>query len=372
MSNNAKPKYHQLSELFKQDILNSVWEEGAKIPAERTLMEKYSVSRNTIRNAISKLVSEGFLFSEVGRGTFVNSSSFWANTAPVINKKKIISLIITDVATNFGKKIVSGAEDTFFDSNYSLVICQTHRNIEKVDKYISNILESGVQGVILDPIEVSNYYEANKQIIGKLEKNNIPVVLIDRKIPLIDKLSITTDNREIAYTVTEKLIDRGFKKIIIIKNNSHIFKNRYQGIMQCIKDHKQLAIDVHTLELDSQEIYEKDLYLICDFIRKHKDEAVVFPLSEYCGHVSMKALQELSLNCPEDISFVSFDHPNDRYFIEGEIAYIEQPLRKMGNEAARSIINLIEKKQYEKKEVIIKSVFHSGKSLKSKSLNIIK
>ncbi|MEV8112377.1 FadR/GntR family transcriptional regulator [Pseudarthrobacter oxydans] len=46
---------------------------GEKLPAERHLMERYEVGRNTIREAVQSLVSQGVLDVRPGRGTTVRS-----------------------------------------------------------------------------------------------------------------------------------------------------------------------------------------------------------------------------------------------------------------------------------------------------------
>jgi len=44
---------------------------GSKLPTERELSESYGAARNTVRKAMDRLVDEGFVTRQVGRGTFV-------------------------------------------------------------------------------------------------------------------------------------------------------------------------------------------------------------------------------------------------------------------------------------------------------------
>lgn len=52
------------------DLVDSL-EVGALIPPERTLCERFDVSRMTLRRAVDDLVREGILVRQQGRGTFV-------------------------------------------------------------------------------------------------------------------------------------------------------------------------------------------------------------------------------------------------------------------------------------------------------------
>jgi GntR family transcriptional regulator len=65
------PLYHQLIGDLRSRVSSGHWPVGHPIPPERELTETYGVSRATVRQAISALVSEGLLYREQGKGTFV-------------------------------------------------------------------------------------------------------------------------------------------------------------------------------------------------------------------------------------------------------------------------------------------------------------
>lgn len=67
----ALPLYHQLKEALRRQIEAGVWRPDQAIPPERSLVDRYGVSRITVRQALADLVGEGILYRERGRGTFV-------------------------------------------------------------------------------------------------------------------------------------------------------------------------------------------------------------------------------------------------------------------------------------------------------------
>lgn len=67
---NPIPLHAQLHELLKKEILAGNLKD--KIPSERELMDTFSVSRTTVRQAISALVRDGVLEKVHGKGTFVS------------------------------------------------------------------------------------------------------------------------------------------------------------------------------------------------------------------------------------------------------------------------------------------------------------
>lgn len=63
------PYHFQIRDLLKQEIADGAYQE--KVPSERELMERFAVSRTTIREAINHLVNDGILEKIHGKGTFI-------------------------------------------------------------------------------------------------------------------------------------------------------------------------------------------------------------------------------------------------------------------------------------------------------------
>ncbi len=69
------PLYSQLMDKLIYDIENNM-KENDKLPSEREICEIYNVSRTTVRQAISELETEGYIYKEQGKGTFVAGKKF--------------------------------------------------------------------------------------------------------------------------------------------------------------------------------------------------------------------------------------------------------------------------------------------------------
>ncbi|MDQ2087196.1 GntR family transcriptional regulator [Herbivorax sp. ANBcel31] len=66
------PLYVQLKNLIIDKIEDGNYPPDSKIPSEQEFCELYSISRPTIRQAISELTNNGYLYKEKGKGTFVS------------------------------------------------------------------------------------------------------------------------------------------------------------------------------------------------------------------------------------------------------------------------------------------------------------
>jgi GntR family transcriptional regulator len=73
------PLHAQVEEALAQSMTGGALPPGARVPSEDSLVERYAVSRTTIRTAIQSLVARGLIEIRRGKGTFV--------TQPVITQE---------------------------------------------------------------------------------------------------------------------------------------------------------------------------------------------------------------------------------------------------------------------------------------------
>jgi GntR family transcriptional regulator len=66
------PLVYQLGEAIRDKIVRGEYGMGEPIPTEDQLQKLYGVSRTTVRLALAKLVNEGYIRRQQGKGTYVN------------------------------------------------------------------------------------------------------------------------------------------------------------------------------------------------------------------------------------------------------------------------------------------------------------
>ena len=65
------PLYVQIKEYIRRNIQSGIFDVNDRIPSERKLAEQFNVNRLTVSKALSELVQEGRLYTQVGKGTYV-------------------------------------------------------------------------------------------------------------------------------------------------------------------------------------------------------------------------------------------------------------------------------------------------------------
>ena len=84
-------KTKQLLEYLKNELASDDYKEGDKFPSIRELSQKYGVSSITVNSVISNLVTEGLLYVEQGKGTFVSPKKQKSES-----RKKMIGVMLFD------------------------------------------------------------------------------------------------------------------------------------------------------------------------------------------------------------------------------------------------------------------------------------
>ncbi|MEZ4774906.1 MAG: GntR family transcriptional regulator [Bacteroidia bacterium] len=68
-------QYQVLYNRLKREILSGVYEIGSVLPSENELCATANLARSTVRQALSQLETEGYIFKQKGKGSIVKSKS---------------------------------------------------------------------------------------------------------------------------------------------------------------------------------------------------------------------------------------------------------------------------------------------------------
>jgi len=66
------PRYRQLYEILRKQIVDGLYKEGDILPSENELCSVHNLTRPTVRQALSALVNEGFIRKHQGKGSIVH------------------------------------------------------------------------------------------------------------------------------------------------------------------------------------------------------------------------------------------------------------------------------------------------------------
>lgn len=254
------------------------------------------------------------------------------------NKKTMtIGIVVPDIQSRFFSTMISGIEDIASEQGYNTVICQTHENYEREVQSIYNLLSYGVDGIAISVSSGTSRYEHFESMM----KNNVPSVFVERVWNRWDVTKVIIDDVESSYNATSHLIERGCKRIALlnIPLSLPIGRRRLNGYKNALIDHDQQIDEdlIYTTEVDADSGYKATLEMMS---KKKKPDAIILA-GERLSIGAVKALKELKVKIPEEVSLIGFAGKWVNELLEPKLTIISQPIMEMGQKAGELLIQQI-------------------------------
>ena len=257
------------------------------------------------------------------------------------NKTNTIGIIVSNVLSQFYSIIAKSVEDKALESGYKLILCNSDDDPSKELEYLKILKSNKVDGIILTPTG------KNAEYINNIIESGIQVVLLDRLVEGVNCDSVLVDNYKGSYTATEYLLGRGYKKIAFIGG----YIDRTTG---------RQRLDGYSMALKEAGIrVNNDLVKIGDFkkesgvkLTKELLEDTLIPDALFSSNIDMTlgcliAIKNAGLSIPEDIAIVGFDDPDWSIIADPPLTTISQPVYELGLKATEILIkNINDKKSY--------------------------
>lgn len=162
-------KHREVATAIRNELLKPTWVPGCKLASEKALMEQYGIGRNTVRNALQRLESEGIISRHRGqRSVLVQKPVNYKNLRRGINIGLVVSASLLDSASSCLPRIARHIIEGFnrWDATLSLFPFLSDTRplaLEHVDFLLSRNL---VDGFFLentpDCIDIGNYLHKKK------------------------------------------------------------------------------------------------------------------------------------------------------------------------------------------------------------------
>lgn len=306
--NKILSKNEQVKNYLLTSIRSGKFKGDGCLPSENVLSKEMGLSRNTIREAISSLVSGGYLVRIQGKGTFVKN----IEGHPSQSNKNAFSITIIgyDVHAQkagdpFYADILKGFSQVFGDNHYVTSFIFMKR--EEPFSFSRYVGEHGIQDCMKNGV-VFTMYSPTEEDISILNDRKIPFVSIGRYLEHPDKVSfVEADHVAGLYNSTKYLFELGHRKIAFITNPSH--KPSYQDR---IKGWKNAHFDMG-FETDANPVIEIPFYTqkeiephIQEFLNGIKNFSAVIVQGDHATYSLMKNLQFRGISVPKDLSVLMY------------------------------------------------------------------
>ena len=341
MNETDKPKYQKLKEYIIQTIKSSELKTGEKIYSENELADKFEISRHTVRQAIGELVTEGWLYRVQGKGTFVDRRPDEKRPAT-----KTLGVITTYLNDYIFPAIIRGIDGVLSVNGYNFILGCTYNQHERERVCLENLLNQNIDGLIVEPTK-SALPNPNLDLYRELSSRGIPVLFIHGCYRELDYSYVVEDDEKAGYLATRHLIELGHQKIAgIFKIDDIQGHCRFSGFQRAHKESSLQISDSRVLWFDTDEIDQKILGSSMSRVSNLlSDCTAIVCYNEQIAVMLLDTIREAGLRVPEDISLVSFDDSQLAVASEVKLTTIAHPKERLGEEAAKAMINMIERTQ---------------------------
>ncbi len=265
------------------------------------------------------------------------------------NKRtKNIGVIIPDIVHHFFTTVFRGIEEYANNRGYNVIVCISDESFDKEVINMEMLANGSIDGFIMS-LSAETQAKNDFNHLKEVTKQGIPLVLFDRVTDEIVCDKVVLNDREIAYEAVKSLISSGRKKVALITTESYfnVSLNREKGYEDALKDNGI------SLNKDLVMILPIDGFneaLIIEFFNKNDIDGVLCVNEIFAVHC-MGIVQKQGFRVPEDIAFIGFTDGILSQYSKPALTTVAQHGEKMGELAAKMLIDRVENENEETEEV---------------------
>jgi GntR family transcriptional regulator of arabinose operon len=281
---------------------------------------------------LNDLVQEGLLYRLQGKGTFVASTRPQKNTIDLDQIAIVISSKLTEVLfSDILSETQSGAAENGFD-----LIFSDSKNDARIEFDYIERLKNKVKGFIIFPSDNYAWEGLSRKALTDLKNENLPFVLIDRRIPDFEANFVGTDNFAGAYEAVSELFRENYESVACLTCNDWRGKSalveRLEGYKKAVRDcgKKEIILEV--------ERGNPNLPAVENFMGAKRNSAI-FSTENLQMDKVLNIASKHNLNIPNDLGIITFD--KTRNYTPIPLSIVSQPMKEIGERAAKILIEKI-------------------------------
>ena len=247
-------------------------------------------------------------------------------------RTRIVGMLVPSLTWPWMGEVLQGVVDVVETEGYGLLLFTCNRGDESMRQFASQVSAKSFDGLlVIEP-------EGTLDYIAGLHARGLPVVLIDDRAnrPLFP--SVATTNRSGGQAAGAHLLDLGRRRPLVITGLKRF------GCTQERLDGFAEAYAGADLPLDPTLVVEGDFTFDCAqqavkrMIGAGVEFDAVFAHNDLSAAGAMQAVRESGRRVPEDVAVVGFDDLPLAATTEPPLTSVRQPLREMGEAAARMLL----------------------------------
>ncbi len=252
-----------------------------------------------------------------------------------------LGVILPNLGEEYFSMAINGIEDVATTNSYTVLIGQSHDDVEREKQITDTMRKHRVDGLIVSLAKTTKSFEHFKQ----LEKFKIPIVFFDRVPEFAGAYTVSCNLENSSVDLVNWLVKKGHKEIGFIKGPDTLIHSKqrlngyYEGLQKNkLKKDASLVVATDLSRKKTEEAMNKLLTL-------KKRPSAVIAFNDYVALDAIRYTRTEGLKINKDISFVSYANlPVTSYLDEPPVASVEQFPYQQAEKATEILLRLIQSK----------------------------
>ncbi len=251
-----------------------------------------------------------------------------------LNQTRTIGMLITASTNPFYSELVRGVERSCFERGYSLVLCNTEGDEQRMNRNLETLMQKRVDGLLLLCTET---HQPSKEIIQRYP--SIPTVMMDWA-PFDGTSDLIQDNSLLGGDMaTQYLIDKGHTRIACITGplDKTPARLRLEGYLSAMERAGLAIPDGYRItgDFEFNGGFEAMQKLLAQKPRPH----AVFIGNDAMAFGAYQALYQAGLRVPDDMAVIGYDDIELASYMTPPLTTIHQPKDELGELAIDVLIH---------------------------------
>ena len=307
----------------------------------KDIAEKFNVSVSTVSKAIAG-------YSDIKRETsekileYVKKINFHPNSiASSLKTKrtKTIGIVIPDMQNLFFTKILNSIVNNAQREGYRSILMCSNESFENESDCIDELINNNVEAVFIALSDRTVEYSH----LQRVKDSGIILIQFDKISKIIQSSTVTTNNIESAYELTERLIKFGRRKIAHLRGGyiSQVSIDRFIGYQKALEKYN-IKYDKNLVMISESRSFDEAISKIQDMIDKKIDFDSVLAIDDKTAMGTIKCLTDNKIKIPEQVAVVGFSNAAYSKYLSPSLSSMDQSTELFGSEIIK--IFLKEKK----------------------------
>lgn len=331
------PKYQSIADSLRQEIESGQY--NRLLPTEQLLCQRFQISRQTVRRALSMLEDEGLITRRQGSGSHLRE-----RTEPETVLNCTIAVVTTYISDYIFPGILQGMEAVLTANSSAPLLFATQNQVATERKILQTLLTmKDLDGVLVEGSKTA-LPNPNLDLYQKLIDRGVRLVFLNGTYPELASIpSVLADNYGGGKLLVEYLHRKGHQNIAgIFKNDDMQGTLRYAGYVETLRSLGLPLEDsrISWYNTETRRSFHSEVYLDavlegfqgCSAIVCYNDEVAIRVVSH---------LKKRGVAIPEEMAVVSFDDSQYSELAPVRITSLSHGSRNLGALAANLMLRLL-------------------------------